>query len=312
MGENRPEKERMRQLWVDAVGAARGDETGPPLYLTLPGAKGLDIQRLIDAGLVQLAENGALASDDIWKVVAVERNNAAYLELKRQLQGLRVLKQDISEILASTGPLTWPRGERERWCRAHVVNLDLNSSLRCERDPGGVPVFPTVQLVWKLAQLHRKQPALDWVLCLTLAAQIEWTHEDCGMVQQFLRENFEREDQFATCSHALLGDRLFDALMGDALVDMTRLSGEEQQALLMVFVPKKIVAETHVLGWKITTTHNLRYGGHRRSQRMVSWLMQFEREPRVASEPRAVYSESLAVALVRAGAVAPDGSLQLS
>jgi hypothetical protein len=312
MRENRPEKERMRQLWVDAVGVADDiadpHTTDPPLYLTLPGTHGLDIQRLIDAGLVQVAENGAIAPQDVWKVVAVERNNKASLALRERLRGLRVLNQDISGILASTGPLTWPRGDYQRWCRARVVNLDLNSSLRCELQHGGRVVFPTVNLVSKLAQLHLKPPALDWVLCLTLAARIEWSSDHCEMVQRFLRENFRSEEQFAADSRALLGEWLFDALMSEHPVDMTVLSGEKQQALLMVFVPKKIVREVHVQGWKILTTHNLRYGGSD-SQRMVSWLIQFIQEPRVDGEPGAVYSESLAAALAGVGTIDVDGEI---
>jgi hypothetical protein len=312
MGENRPEKETMRRLWVEAVSEAGVDPSGPPLYLTLPGAHGLDVQRLIDAQLLRLAENGAVAPEDSWKVVAVESNNEAFLALKRRLPGLRVLNENIRGILSSTGPLTWPRGKNEDWCRAHVVNLDLESALGCERDASGGVVFPTVQLIVKLAQLHLKEPALDWVLCLTLAARVEWTLDDCEVAQRFLRENFKLDDSFAADSRALLGDRLFDALMEERPLDLTVLSDLEQQSLLMVLVPKKIVAETYRLGWRVSTTHNLRYGGHSRSQRMVSWVMQFTREPRVAAEPLAVYGESLAEILARVGAVDAEGVVRRS
>ena len=54
MGEERPDKERMRQLWVDAVVAAGGNADGPPFYLTLAGAQGLDVKRMVDYGLVVL------------------------------------------------------------------------------------------------------------------------------------------------------------------------------------------------------------------------------------------------------------------
>jgi hypothetical protein len=310
MGENRPDKETVRGLWVEAVIEADVDPNGPPLYLTLPGAHGHDVQRLIDADLVELAENGAVAPDDAWKVVAVESNNDAFLALKRRIPGLRVLNQNIKGILSSTGPLTWPTGQNEHWCRARVVNLDLNSSLGCERDASQLLVFPTIQLILKLAQLHLKAPALDWVLCLTLAAQVNWALDDCEMVQRFLQENFEHDEQFAADSRLLLGDRLFDALTSDQTVDISTLDIVEQQALLMVFVPKKIVADTYRLGWRILTTHNLRYGGHQQSQRMVSWVMQFTREPRVTSEPLAIYGESLAEILTRAGSISAEGQLQ--
>jgi hypothetical protein len=309
MGEERPDKETMRQLWVDIVAAAEADAEGPPLYLTLPGAQGLDVKRMVDAGLVRLAENGAIRAEDAWKVVAVESNNDAFLALKRRLPGLRVLNENIRGVLASTGPLTWPRGEHERWCRAHVVNLDLNSSLRCERDEQKGLIFPTMQLIWKLARLHLKEPALDWVLCLTVAAQIDWAPDDCEFVQRFLRENFNREKRFASDCRAFLGNDLFGALSAQEPLDMNALALSEQQAILMVFVPKKIVTETYTQGWRITTMHNVRYGGRGGSQRMASWIFRFAREPRVTAEPQAVYSECLADALAGVGTIAPDGTL---
>jgi hypothetical protein len=277
--------------------------------LTLPGAGGLDVKRLVDAGLVRLAENGAIHSDDAWKVVAVESDNDAYLAVKRCLPGLRVLNENIRGILASTGPLTWPRGEHEHWCRAHVVNLDLNSSLRCERDAQRALIFPTMQLIWKLARLHLKEPALDWALCLTVAAQINWAVEDCEFVQRFLRENFRREESFANDCRKLLGVELFDALCAEQVVEMNALTRAEQQAILMVFVPKKIVADTYTQGWLVTTTHNIRYGGRGGSQRMASWVIQFTREPRVSAEPQAVYSECLAQALSGVRTIQADGTL---
>jgi hypothetical protein len=309
MAEQRPDKETMRQIWVDAVAKADSPSQDPPLYLTLPGAHGLDVKRLVDAGLVRLAENGAIAADHVWKVVAVESNKAAYTALKSRMPGLRVLNVPISGILASTGPLTWPRGEHERWCRARVINLDLNGALHCERDAQDGLIFPTMQLIAKFAQLHLKTPALDWVLCMTVAATIDWPAEDCEFVQRFLRENFQRESQFAEDSQRLLGASLFDAINTESPVDMNALTRSEQQTLLMVFVPKKIVAETYSQGWRIATTYNVRYGGRGGSQRMASWVIRFELEPRVTAEPQAVYSESVALALSRVCTIGPDGTL---
>jgi hypothetical protein len=313
MGQHRPEKETMRQLWVEAVslvtGATARSRAHPPLYLTLPGSEGLDIQQLIDRRIVRLAENHAIAPEDEWKVVAVERNSKALLKLKQKLPGLRVLNQDIKGMLASTEPLTWPQGEHEHLCRARVVNLDLDSSLRCEPRPNGRVAFPTVKLIGKFAQLHLKDPALDWMLCLTVAANIHWEPKQCEKVQSFLRENFQREERFALDSRALLGEDLFESLLSKKSLDMTTLSGVDAQALLMVFVPKKIIYDTYAQGWKIVTTRNLRYGGQDKSQRMVSWMMSFTHEPRVDDEPQAVYSENLAQTLARAGSIDPDGVL---
>src|SRR3569832_2316096 len=185
MGADRPDKQRIRSLWLKEVMsascAAETDEV--PLYLSLPGALGKDIELLVEAGVVTLADNRAIAAGDEWKVVAVESSSSAVLELKKRFSGLRVLNQNIQGILRSTGPLTWPRGDHVRYCRAHVVNLDLNASLQAERDELGHYVFPTVQLIANLARLHVEPPALDWVLCLTVAAQINWEDDVCDQVQ---------------------------------------------------------------------------------------------------------------------------------
>jgi hypothetical protein len=311
MAKDRADKRAIREIWVGVVADANdaAETADLPLYLTLPGAEGRDIIRLVETNILTLAENRAIAQKDLWKVVAVERSNGAALQLRRRFKGLKVVAQDIGGVLRSTGPLRWPEGEHERFCRARVVNLDLNSALRAERAENRT-VFPTVQLVTKLAQLHLKPPALDWVLCLTVATQIDWPLDVCKTVQQFLRENFLVERKFADDSRAVLGDAVFDLLIGDEAVDFTSLSRAEQQSLLMVFVPKKIVADTYRQGWRIETTRNLRYGGQGGSARMATWVMEFQREPRVDGEPQAVYSESLSLALEVAGAVAPDGTVR--
>ena len=77
--------------------------------------------------------------------MALESNNDAFLSFKGRLPGVRVLNQDLAEILASRQRVTLPNGSHQLWCRAHVVNMDLNESLRCEDD---VDVSQTVFLPW--------------------------------------------------------------------------------------------------------------------------------------------------------------------
>jgi hypothetical protein len=310
MAEDRPEKQTVRELWVRAViEAGSGSDEGAPLYLTLAGARGLDIERLIEEGLVSREENQAIAEQDQWKVVAVESNNSARLELKERFTGLRIVGENLKGMLHSTGPFTWPQGEKARYCRARVVNLDFNSSLSIERDAQGHYVLPTIQIITKIAELHLKAPALDWMLCLTCAAKINWPKAACEQVQAVLRENFKAEERFANDSRTVLGDTLYERLLADETVDMATLSESEQQALLMVFVPKRIVADTYHRGWKITTAQNLRYGGNR-SGRMVTWLMHFTQDHRGQTQPRTLYSESLDLALAKTGSVGSDGQLR--
>lgn len=313
MDARRPDKQVIRHLWRDLVTEAEkkadGDDT--PLYLTLPGALGLDIELLVEAGVIKLTENGSIAASDQWKIVAVERNGSSVLALKKRYTGLRVLNEDIANVLRSTGPFSWPDRKDFPICRARVVNLDLNAALRVELDTAvGHFIFPTLLLIKKFAQLHCTPPMQDWVMCVTVAAQIDWPVEASRQVQLFLAENFRAELGFAEASRGLLGDALYERILDAALLDFAALSVEQQQAVLMVFVPKKVVADTHAMGWKITTTANLRYGGQPGVASMATWVMRFERDTRAGSLPLTLYREGLTEALKRAGSVSAEGEVR--
>ena len=164
----------MRRLWADCVGDALDSNGEEPAYLTLCGAKGLDIEALVRQGhLHRYPTNPAIRQEDLDKVVAVESRSNAVYELKSRFPGLRIVDRDFSSFVHSESMMAWPTGEHKVFCRARVVNLDLNSPLQIEFREGQL-VFP--QLVWveKLARIHAHSPHLDWTLCLTLAAQIEW------------------------------------------------------------------------------------------------------------------------------------------
>lgn len=130
MAESRAEKVAVRNLWIESLSEAdlmtRPEDS--PLYLTLPGREGADVRLLADRGLVQLNEVGGVAIDDAGKVVAVERNSEAVLELQSRFPGLKIFDQPIENLLHSINPVAWPTGRDRVWCRAKVVNLDLDGA----------------------------------------------------------------------------------------------------------------------------------------------------------------------------------------
>jgi len=63
MQENRPEKQKMRSLWLEKVKdvAKNYPDSSIPWYLTLPGSEGHDIKLHIDEGLINVTEVNSIA-----------------------------------------------------------------------------------------------------------------------------------------------------------------------------------------------------------------------------------------------------------
>ena len=125
MAADRPEKSTMRGLWVEEVQRLAGGDTDVPLYLTMPGARGGDIQALIDAGIIDLTETNAVADPEKTRLVAVENSPQAIVELQRHFPGLKILQEPIESLLHSDKLTAWPEGEHKKFFRARVVNFDL-------------------------------------------------------------------------------------------------------------------------------------------------------------------------------------------
>lgn len=138
MAENRPAKQTIRSLWLEEVRtmAEQYPNSDEPWYLTLPGAEGRDIQLIIDEGLVSLTEVNSIAEEDQWKIVAVERKNRAVLNLQEKFIGLKIKEVDFGTLIRGDGPFAWPDGDDIKYCRARVVNLDLNSPLKAKQAEG--------------------------------------------------------------------------------------------------------------------------------------------------------------------------------
>jgi hypothetical protein len=278
-----------------------------PLYLTLSGAGGRDIELMIQRRIIRQSEVGGIALEDMDKVVAVESHPDSVLALQKQFPGLKILQVPFHNLIRSTNPLRWPQGEDEKCCRAHVINLDLNEPLQ-SAETGGHITFPILQWIQKLAQIHAASPHTDWYLCLTLHGEIPWSREVGQDVQSFLAENCRLEPMFAKECQKLLGNDLFRRILESHDVALDQLEQASQQKVLMAFVPKKISQLVLVQGWRVITSRNIRYGGGRRAP-IVSWIFNFNWDTRVSSTPNIVYLECLKSVLAKRGYIAENGHL---
>jgi hypothetical protein len=309
MDEERPEKQRVRSLWLQKLLSYRAayPNDDVPLYLTLSGAHGRDVQLLIREGLIRLTEVGAILSSDQGVAVAIESNANAVWELQRRIPGLKILEQPFDSLIRSGRLTVFPQGEHVRFCQARVVNLDLNQPVTFE-DVDGELVFPPLQWVRKLCILHAER-RLEWCLLLTLHGEALWESPETKAVAAFLTENFMRERSFAEAAGRILGEDLFRRISDGSLPAAKRLAPAEQQKVLMLYVPKRIAHIAHEYGWRAETIHNLRYGGVAKRAPMVTWVIDFLWDNRVSSRPDAIYLDSLKSILAGAGHIGEDGTL---
>lgn len=315
MEQERGEKRVIRTLWVQEVQqyAESYPQDEGPVYLTLSGAKGRDIRLFVDHGLLRLEESGSVATEDQDKIVAVESNPQAVLDLQRLFPGLKIIEKDVQSLVRGSGPFSWPEGRDEiRCCRARVVNLDFNRGLKAERAQGRV-VFPVVVWIEKLATLHTRAPRRDWTLywtlCLTLHGELQWDTEVCRFLQQFLRDNFEREPRFAECCSSLFGNALYESIDADAPMDFSTLPLSTQQQVLMVVVPKLITQHVQNQGWRVHTERNLRYGGEEQAP-MVTWIVRFTWDSSTLAAPDAAHREALTGIFHSTGTVQENGQIE--
>jgi len=311
MNAGRPQKNTMRELWANEVEAFQevADEQ-TPLFLTLSGAEGRDIDVLVGRGIIRRTETGAIDPRDQSKVVAIESSPDAELALLSKFPGLRTYQQAFQDLIRGVGVTSFPERKIRAVCRARVVNLDLTRPLHGEVGEHGELGFPVLTWIKKLCQIHTEAPRVDWSLCLTLNAEIPWSGDVCGIVSAFLTENFVSEPRFRELTKGAIGEQAFTEI-SQAGSDFAHLSPEVQQRLLMVFVPKKIAQLVHGEGWLLRTQYNLAYGEEGEAP-MVSFVFRLVWDPRYESTPRAVYRDSLLGALETCGTIDREGNIHLN
>lgn len=310
MRNDRPAKQTVRQLWLTEVRAAaqRYVDDDVPLYITLGGAAGNDIKMLLDDGLVELTETGAIAEKDYKRVVAVESSNSAILELQSRYPGLWIKEAPFENLLRGQGRLTWPTGEDRVVCRARIVNLDLNAPLTAFIQDG--VTFPALVWIEKLAVLHAEPPLKEWTLCLTLHGELNWEHEVNEWARALLNDNVLREPQFGAYLTQLLGADLVASMRKGDTAELVALPRVEQQKIIMVLVPKLIAMPAHLRGWRLTTDVNFRYGGDAAHAPMVTWILHFAPDEGLGAEPNQLYNDALVGIFKRCGVITANGEIE--
>lgn len=309
MSAERPAKSTIRDLWVDVVRRRKsGVGSNIPFYVTLPGAAGLDLKHLIDHGLIATTESGAIADKDNRRVIAVEKDSLAVLELQRSFPGLKILQSDIYSRLHGSSPIVFPTGQGKDPFIAAVINLDFNDSFLFRNG-----VFPILEAVVKIATLQTAQsPPYDWTLLLTVQGEVRWPGDTQLAAQRFLAEQCTLCPPYDQGCKRLFGDPLYGRINAEPPVAMHICERVDQQHILMAFVPAQIIRRVYTMGWRVEVTHNLRYGGEAgNTAPMATWIMDFVRDPRAASTPHTVLTDGLGTVLQGAGRVTEDGDLVL-
>jgi hypothetical protein len=305
MAADRPEKGRVRSLWIEKLVAYDEEFPNEPLYLSLTGAEGRDIKLLIEQGVIETTEIGAIAAHHVDRIAAVEYNLQSVASLQRLFPGLQIFNQPFQSVIKGELLTRYPDGRHEKFCRARVINLDLNGILATADEPGSFPILAWIQ---KLGEMHARRPRVEWCLCLTLHGELNWDADTSGIVQQFLQENFKHSAEFAERSRAVLGDELYDSIVAANPCDFASLEREQQQRLLLVFVPKKIAQLLSGQAWRMVVPANLRYGQPEHAP-MVTWIMEFRHVPSAAGTPQANYLRNINGALAAAGSIDPAGEI---
>lgn len=309
MAAGRRAKDVVRRKWIEEVRRLSEGANGDcPLYLTLPGAAGDEVQLLVDEGILETTAVGSIAEECQWKVVAIESSPPAVFALKQRFPGLLVREETVENLLRGGGPFSWPPEKDRVHCRAAVVNLDLNTALIGDAGQGlaSLPVFP---LIAKLAELHAIPPHLEWVLCLTLHGEAPWGEPLTSELCAFLKENFARSTEFKEQCRGVLGEEVFGLVLGATQWSLGQRSREDQQRALMAFVPKRIARDLHHRGWRLEEEANWMYGGTNEAAPMVTWVLRLIHDRRAIPTPDAVYRDSIKTILTRAGRIATDGTV---
>ncbi|MDZ7734536.1 MAG: hypothetical protein U5R31_16940 [Acidimicrobiia bacterium] len=272
MADDRPSKQTVRQsIWLDVVKRrAPARSADVPLYVTLPGAEGFDIQLLVDEGLLALTETGAISEGSKNVVVAIECKSDARAQLLEKFYGLEVLPERFENLIRGRRRIAYPDGRHLSIWRSLVVNLDLNDPLHLTLDHGNLACPLVEHYLVKVATMQREVPhEAGWSLLLTLHGTILVDSKQltsvCSALAKILDENMKSSEEYATNFAELVGKEA-DA---DWLADLCTVKGdadgrnneEMRQRVILMLVPKLIVEHLTGMGWNVTIGRSAFYGG---------------------------------------------------
>lgn len=284
MSDDRPAKQAVRkEFWLDAIKrrASKRPEN-VPLYVTLAGAEGRDIDLLVDEGFIDLTETGAISESSAGVAIAIESNSDARSSLLGKFFGLEVLHESYENLIRGPSLIRFPGGKDLNIWRSVVINLDLNEPLILDMDDDRLQL-PLVEKLIKVATIQRDKAHPDgWTLLLTLHSALLVSSDaraaTCVELARVMRENFAHSEAFATTFGSLVG---FDP---DALYfeSLCTLRGEKddpasetlRQKTLLLLVPKLIVDAAASLGWSVVVSRSAYYGGEGDAP-MTTWVLDF-------------------------------------
>lgn len=276
MADARPEKDAVRQLWLERAHyhSSQSLNLGDPLYLTLSGAEGEELSLLIEAGLLKLTETNSIAAEYQHRVVAIEHNSLAYSQLQAKFPGLKIIRETVAAYIHGPTRTRYPDGECSRICRSRIVNLDLNQTWSPQLFEGHW-IVPVARWIEKFAEMHSRAPKLPWTLFLTLHGECPWQAASAALIGDEIKTISGLSDAIKSNAKEWLTSALFSQIIEAAIANYIDLEPELQQRVLMWLVPSVIVRDCATQGWSISIRHNLRYGRPPHHAPMVTWIIDF-------------------------------------
>lgn len=303
-------KAAVRRLWLASIAQKDDFLEAPdqPLYLTLAGSEALDIQLLVDKGLVTVSETKAILPLD--QVIAFERSPVALAALKQRFSGLRVFDADLVALMKRAHAV--PPPVDLRFLDAAFINLDLFDALEAEIT-GTVVRFPVIEAAVGFAHVKAARGRTRYGLFLTINATLNWSTDVRRKAAEAVRGNIEQDEEFRNAVASRFGREWVPRFQSPTLLEndgeLARLFDHlGSQRFLQLYLPKAIAYRVHSEGWRVTTRENWRYRGYRRAP-MVTFVFDVERDPRAAGNPRPIYLESLRTVLNRCGQITATGKL---
>jgi hypothetical protein len=309
MADDRPAKQTVRSAWMDHLESAK-DRLGnhAPLYLTLCGASGTDVLLAAKRGIIRLSEVGGIHEDDLNQVVAVERSLRAVGALQTKIPGLNIRIANFPELLQGNNPTAWPGPDDSRFCRAKVVNLDLNGKYESSLGSTGI-FFPIATWVNKLAMLHSQETAIDWTLFLTVNSRCEWDNETWGYAQNVLRHNMENHQDFLDGIRSVCSESVVEAISSETCV-LEEMSDQDMQGMLIAFIPKTL-CQSLPNGYVLNVRRSFAYGAEKSTTAtMVSLIVEFQQKHDVLGLTDASYELSVASIFSDVASIDQDGRCQ--
>lgn len=301
----RAEKKAIRKLWLERASfhAQQTPNVQDTLYFTLPGVDASEIEMLVNAQLLKATETGAIDSAYSHRVVGIEQNAFVHTQILTKYPGFKLIRSSLNDFLRGTTNLRYPEAGRARYCKAKVVNLDLNAAWSPANNE-----IPTLTLIKKLSVIHSSSPTVDWSLLLTLHGECPWSGEVATFMSASIRNISNRLGEYAVELEQWLGHELYQAIQNNSLQDYSVLDRVVQQRMLMWLVPAMIAEKCAPEGWKIEVQHNLRYGQHPNAP-MVSWVMNFS-ESGLHFAADTHYTECLVKILNNPRVILPTGVIE--